>query len=145
MSEYKAAASALTTASRPPAPWPARSLPSLTSVLPADRAVAFRALLAAPTVDLRELRALAFQGVPDERGLRAAVWRCLLGLLPPERAAWDRTLARKRAEYAQFCEASWRLVVHKDVILLDTSCAAAGAGFRGPHDGYGVSRVAHSV
>ncbi|PSC67678.1 TBC1 domain family member 13 [Micractinium conductrix] len=53
------------------------------------------------------LRGLAFEGVPDEpraRGLRASVWRVLLGLLPAERAQWERVLRRKRAEYAQFCE-----------------------------------------
>jgi hypothetical protein len=58
-------------------------------------------------VDLRRLRELAWGGVPDgeaHRGLRAAVWRLLLGLLPLERAQWERTLRRKRAEYAQFCE-----------------------------------------
>lgn len=61
-------------------------------------------------MDLRALRALAYDGVPDsERGLRAAVWRLLLGLLPPERAQWERALRRKRAEYAQFCEVGgWR-------------------------------------
>lgn len=74
-------------------------------VPPASRAHAFRAVLAPDVIDLPALRALAYDGVPDdERGLRAAVWRLLLGLLPPERAQWERVLRRKRAEYAQFCE-----------------------------------------
>ena len=69
-----------------------------------DRAGAFRRELAAERINLRELRQLAFQGIPEDKGLRAAVWRCLLNYLPPERAAWPKALARKRAEYQQFCE-----------------------------------------
>lgn len=73
---------------------------------PAERAELFRLQLAAePAIDLRALRGLAYGGVPDEaRGLRGAVWRLLLGLLPPERGQWERVQRRKRAEYAQFCE-----------------------------------------
>ncbi|KAI3431527.1 hypothetical protein D9Q98_004577 [Chlorella vulgaris] len=73
--------------------------------LPAARAAAFQAVLASEVVDMQRLRALAFDGIPDnERGLRPVVWRLLLGLLPPERAQWERVLRRRRAEYAQFCE-----------------------------------------
>lgn len=75
---------------------------------PSSRSAAFRRVLGEePAVDMGALRALAFGGVPDEpreRGLRAAVWRLLLGLLPPERAQWERVLRGKRAQYAQFCE-----------------------------------------
>ena len=85
----------------------APNAPAPTAVGPASRAAQFRAALAADCVDLRRLRELAWGGVPDgetDRGLRAAVWRLLLGLLPLERGQWERTLRRKRAEYAQFCE-----------------------------------------
>lgn len=73
---------------------------------PSERTAQFRLELGAePAVDMQRLRALAFGGVPDDaRGLRAAVWRLLLGLLPPERGQWERVLRRRRAEYAQFCE-----------------------------------------
>lgn len=81
---------------------------------PAERAEQFRSLLAADTVDIRALQAAAASGVPDEpAGLRASVWRMLLGVLPPERSLWERSLRRKRAEYAQFCEVRllvWLLV-----------------------------------
>eukprot|EP00887_Chlorella_sp_A99_P002443 scaffold10.g2443.t1 len=43
-----------------------------------NRAAAFKCLLDAEVLDSRALRELAFHGVPDDRGLRAAVWRCLL-------------------------------------------------------------------
>lgn len=78
---------------------------------PAERAQLFRQQLEAePAVDVRALRNLAYGGVPDDaRGLRAAVWRLLLGLLPPEHGLWERVLRRKRAEYAQFCEVGLRL------------------------------------
>lgn len=69
-----------------------------------NRAAAFKCLLDAEVLDSRALRELAFHGVPDDRGLRAAVWRCLLHYVPEERAAQRRALARKRAEYQQFCE-----------------------------------------
>jgi hypothetical protein len=50
---------------------------------------------------MRIVRRLAFDGVPDDadHGLRALYWRLLLGLLPPERARWEHTLADRRKEY----------------------------------------------
>ncbi|KAL4440278.1 hypothetical protein ABPG75_003279 [Micractinium tetrahymenae] len=75
---------------------------------PSSRSAAFRRVLSGePAVNMTALCALAFEGIPDEpreRGLRAAVWRLLLGLLPPERTQWERALRSKRAEYEQFCE-----------------------------------------
>lgn len=47
-----------------------------------ERAAAFRAELSADVIDLKRLRALAYGGVPDEKGLRAVVWKvgtCLAG------------------------------------------------------------------
>jgi hypothetical protein len=85
----------------------APSAPVPSAVGPACRAAQFRAALAADCIDLRRLRELAWGGVPDgeaDRGLRGAVWRLLLGLLPREQEQWERTLRRKRTEYAQFCE-----------------------------------------
>jgi len=42
--------------------------------------------------------------VPDApAGLRAAAWKCLLGLLPPDLAAWPEELAARRAQYADYC------------------------------------------
>ncbi len=96
---------------------------------PAERAQLFRQQLAAePAIDMRALRGLAYGGVPDDaRGLRAAVWRLLLGLLPPERGQWERVLRRKRAEYAQFCEVG----VKDCCCLLDgwtSRCSQAATG-----------------
>ncbi|CEH11715.1 related to gyp1-gtpase activating protein [Ceraceosorus bombacis] len=55
--------------------------------------------LASETVSMDELRALAWQGVPEE--LRPMVWQLLLGYLPPAKAHRASVLARKRSEYAQ--------------------------------------------
>ncbi|CAH0391162.1 unnamed protein product [Bemisia tabaci] len=64
----------------------------------------FKELLDAPKIDLKRLKALSFNGVPDEHGHRALCWRLLLNYLPPERAQWDSILERKRKLYQQFIE-----------------------------------------
>ena len=62
-------------------------------------------------------------------GLRASVWRVLLGLLPAERAQWERVLRRKRAEYAQFCEV--REGGRRGRECVNEEAAAAGGGWGG--------------
>lgn len=81
-------------------------------------------------IAISRLRPLAEGGIPGSQGLRATVWKVshlcrtsslfcsataaqcplavqlLLGYLPTDRHHWDRTLAQKRALYAQFCQAS---------------------------------------
>lgn len=52
---------------------------------------------------LRTIQHLAFGGVPEEcRGLRALVWRLLLGYLPTQSDQWEDTLKRQRDNYALF-------------------------------------------
>jgi len=53
-------------------------------------------------IDLDELRMLAAQGVPDAAGVRATVWKLLLGYLPNDRSLWEQELAKKRGQYAAF-------------------------------------------
>lgn len=55
-------------------------------------------------IDMRNLRAFAFYGIPDGGGLRAIAWKLLLGYLPPDQRQWEETLRRKRAEYSRFCK-----------------------------------------
>ncbi|XP_017042650.1 TBC1 domain family member 13 isoform X1 [Drosophila ficusphila] len=55
-------------------------------------------------IDLKELRRLAFSGVPDVQSFRALSWKILLGYLGPRRSSWTSTLAQKRALYKQFIE-----------------------------------------
>ncbi|KAK9835253.1 hypothetical protein WJX84_005521 [Apatococcus fuscideae] len=64
----------------------------------------FKSILEAPTVDVGALKRLTHTGIPDRDGLRALAWKILLGYLPPDRKNWDRLLARKRSEYANFCK-----------------------------------------
>lgn len=40
-----------------------------------SKATQFRELLGADVISLRDLKALAYHGVPEEKGLRAAVWK----------------------------------------------------------------------
>ncbi|BGP17991.1 hypothetical protein JCM10213_005030 [Rhodosporidiobolus nylandii] len=58
----------------------------------------FLEVLGAESVDLAELRKLAWNGVPGE--LRTMVWQLLLGYLPLPLSRRSSTLARKRSEYA---------------------------------------------
>ncbi|AQK98894.1 Ypt/Rab-GAP domain of gyp1p superfamily protein [Zea mays] len=60
------------------------------------------AALSKKVIDLDELRMLAAQGVPDAAGVRATVWKLLLGYLPNDRSLWEQELAKKRGQYAAF-------------------------------------------
>ncbi|WMV31384.1 hypothetical protein MTR67_024769 [Solanum verrucosum] len=55
-------------------------------------------------INLGEVRRLASQGIPDGPGIRAIVWKLLLGYLPTEKALWPTELAKKRPQYKQFKE-----------------------------------------
>jgi hypothetical protein len=77
---------------------------------PQSRTDAFRAALAAPRIDLAALKALVVaggggSGVPEtDPSLRALTWQLLMGYLPLERSQWKATIAKKEAEYSNFCE-----------------------------------------
>ncbi|OIW19195.1 hypothetical protein TanjilG_04938 [Lupinus angustifolius] len=67
--------------------------------------------LSRKVIDMRELRRLACQGIPDSPGIRSIVWKLLLGYLPPNHGLWSSELANKRSQYKQF----------KDDILMNPS------------------------
>ncbi|KAL1328683.1 hypothetical protein HN51_038487 [Arachis hypogaea] len=67
--------------------------------------------LSKKVIDMRELRRLACQGLPDGAGIRSTVWKLLLGYLPPDRGLWSAELAKKRSQYKHF----------KDDILVNPS------------------------
>jgi len=75
-------------------------------------------------IDLDELRMLAAQGVPDAAGVRATVWKLLLGYLPNDRSLWEQELAKKRAQYAAFKDEFLRNPVGRNI--------ATGANRRPP-------------
>ncbi|XP_045821193.1 TBC1 domain family member 13-like [Trifolium pratense] len=60
--------------------------------------------LSKKVMDMRELRRIACQGVPDSAGIRSTLWKLLLGYLPPDRGLWSSELAKKRSQYKQFKE-----------------------------------------
>ncbi|XP_012572282.1 uncharacterized protein [Cicer arietinum] len=60
--------------------------------------------LSRKVMDMRELRRIACQGVPDSPGIRSTLWKLLLGYLPPDRGLWSSELAKKRSQYKQFKE-----------------------------------------
>ena len=52
------------------------------------------------TIDILQLQALTFNGIPDEiKGLRPLVWSILLGHLPLETSLWDDHLEKSRETY----------------------------------------------
>lgn len=53
-------------------------------------------------INIRELRRLASQGIPDGGGIRSTVWKLLLGYLPADRGLWFTELAKKRCQYKNF-------------------------------------------
>ncbi|KAK9730204.1 Rab-GTPase-TBC domain [Popillia japonica] len=64
----------------------------------------FEDILQEDIVQLIKLKKLAFNGIPDDQGLRALCWKLLLGYLPPERESWQSVLNRKRALYQSFID-----------------------------------------
>lgn len=65
-----------------------------------DRLQRFMGTLNQPVVDLKELRSLAKQGVPDDlKGLRSLVWKLLIGYLPPDRSKWKAAVEINHETY----------------------------------------------
>ncbi|KAG9139125.1 hypothetical protein Leryth_019103 [Lithospermum erythrorhizon] len=58
--------------------------------------------LSRKVINMGELRRLASQGIPDGGGLRATVWKLLLGYLPRDRSLWSTELSKKRSQYKNF-------------------------------------------
>ncbi|XP_013144941.1 PREDICTED: TBC1 domain family member 13 isoform X2 [Papilio polytes] len=68
------------------------------------RIKAFEDILEEDVIDIKELQKLAFNGVPDDKGLRSLVWRILLHYVPKEKSARESTLLKKRQLYKQFID-----------------------------------------
>ncbi|XP_010532780.1 PREDICTED: TBC1 domain family member 13 isoform X2 [Tarenaya hassleriana] len=69
-----------------------------------SRQAQIMAELSKKVINMKELRKLASQGLPDHAGIRSNVWKLLLGYLPPDRSLWPSELAKKRSQYKQFKE-----------------------------------------
>ncbi|CAH0401903.1 unnamed protein product [Chilo suppressalis] len=68
------------------------------------RIKAFEDILNKDVIDFDQLRKLAFNGIPDEKGLRSVVWKILLHYIPHEKDARESTLKKKRQLYLQFID-----------------------------------------
>ena len=54
-------------------------------------------------INVRLIRTLAFDGIPDEiKGLRGLVWRILLDYLPHSVSDWNSVLQSQRENYNHF-------------------------------------------
>ncbi|KAG7547729.1 Rab-GTPase-TBC domain [Arabidopsis suecica] len=78
--------------------------PVASSVEDVSRKAQVVAELSKKVIDLKELRKIASQGLPDDAGIRSIVWKLLLGYLSPDRSLWSSELAKKRSQYKQFKE-----------------------------------------
>ncbi|XP_073975861.1 TBC1 domain family member 13 isoform X3 [Rhodnius prolixus] len=64
----------------------------------------FEDIIHGEEIDLKQLKNLCFNGIPDEQTNRALCWRLMLNYLPSNRISWSEMLARKRELYKQFIE-----------------------------------------
>ncbi|XP_024081658.1 TBC1 domain family member 13 isoform X2 [Cimex lectularius] len=69
-----------------------------------ERLKLFEDVIGCEEIDLRRLKLLCFNGIPDEQTNRAICWKLMLNYLPPLRKSWSETLARKRELYRQFVD-----------------------------------------
>lgn len=62
----------------------------------------FETQLCKPRLDIERLRRLCHAGIPDKPGMRALMWKILLGYLPPRKEDWDSVLEKQRKIYSEF-------------------------------------------
>ncbi|KAK7264925.1 hypothetical protein RJT34_32538 [Clitoria ternatea] len=55
-------------------------------------------------INLEKLQRIATTGIPDGGGLRATLWKLLLGYLPPSHDLWEKQLKENRQKYAKIKE-----------------------------------------
>eukprot|EP01120_Amphizonella_sp_Union-15-10_P002986 TRINITY_DN13288_c0_g1_i1.p1 TRINITY_DN13288_c0_g1~~TRINITY_DN13288_c0_g1_i1.p1 ORF type:complete len:373 (+),score=62.57 TRINITY_DN13288_c0_g1_i1:104-1222(+) len=69
-----------------------------------ERIKTFENEICKPIIDLDLLRSLAFDGIPDQNGLRSLYWKVLLNYLPLKTSTWTQHLAERRGIYRSFCK-----------------------------------------
>lgn len=55
-------------------------------------------------INLEKLQIIASSGIPDGGGMRATIWKLLLGYLPPSHDIWEKELKESRMKYARLKE-----------------------------------------
>ncbi|CAF1399472.1 unnamed protein product [Rotaria sordida] len=56
----------------------------------------FETILKCDMIDLKKLKALAFNGCPAENGIRSLTWKILLNYLVLDRTKWSTHLSKHR-------------------------------------------------
>ena len=62
-------------------------------------------ILAKDYIDLKELKNICWNGIPNEiPSLRSECWKYLLGLYPQNRKLKESNIERKKEEYTKLCD-----------------------------------------
>ncbi|VVD04143.1 unnamed protein product [Leptidea sinapis] len=69
-----------------------------------NRIKAFQEVLNMEHIDMSTLQSLAFNGIPEEKGLRSIVWKVLLYYIPTRKQDRQSTLLKKRQLYKQLID-----------------------------------------
>ncbi|XKL69612.1 hypothetical protein PGB90_007381 [Kerria lacca] len=64
----------------------------------------FEDTLMGDKIDMIKLKALCFNGIPEEKGFRSLCWKLLLNYITPQRNTWSTTLTTQRKLYSQFID-----------------------------------------
>lgn len=72
----------------------------------------FSEVLQEPNINLKRLKQLSFNGIPDSQGQRALTWKLLLNYLPTDRTIWSTFLVEKRNIYKNLID---ELIVRPDI------------------------------
>ena len=85
----------------------------------------FKRILQASSINLTELRDLAWSGIPTE--VRAMTWQLMLGYLPPSSERRVATLERKRREYLERVKQSFERGTLNNEVAAATGVAGAAS------------------
>uniref|UniRef100_T1JLH6 Rab-GAP TBC domain-containing protein n=1 Tax=Strigamia maritima TaxID=126957 RepID=T1JLH6_STRMM len=64
----------------------------------------FEECIKAEEIDMKKLRTLCFQGIPDEQGMRPLCWKLLLNYLNGNQSLWADHLQKQRQLYNHFVD-----------------------------------------
>ncbi|XP_065068861.1 TBC1 domain family member 13-like [Rhopilema esculentum] len=67
-----------------------------------ERVALLNTILSTPKIDIKKLREICFEGIPDKAGFRSLCWKILLNYLPLDRSKWKTFLEKERAKYQNF-------------------------------------------
>ena len=89
-----------------------------------SRVEIYKAALGIVPIDMKVIRRLAFQGIPDDPGLRSTYWKLLLGFLPRHQDIWEEETQKQRSIYQEWIQ---ELILDPHAKYVSTT----GGGFLG--------------